>query len=41
MRTILAAVQGQEPVIFGFGNIGGLGEALVAHWGAHGELLTD
>ena len=41
MKTILAEAQGKEPVVFGFGNIGGLGEAMVAHWNADGLPLTD
>jgi hypothetical protein len=41
MKTILVEAQGKEPVVFGFGNIGGLGEAMVAHWNADGRPLTD
>ena len=40
MKAILSRDQDRRSVVFGFGNIGGLGEALVEHWNTHGEPLT-
>jgi poly-gamma-glutamate synthase PgsB/CapB len=36
MKAVLAEARGKQPVVFGFGNIGGLGKALVTHWNASG-----
>lgn len=36
-RRALSAVEDGERIVFGFGNIGGAGEALVRHWSEVGE----
>ncbi len=40
MRAVLAGSPSPEAVVFGFGNLGGLGERLVEYWRANGESLT-
>lgn len=37
MQSVLPRIRDAGGVVFGFGNIGGAGEALVAHWRAAGE----
>ncbi len=37
MARILAESHDREPLLFGFGNFGGLGEAMAAHWLEWGE----
>jgi len=36
-RTVLSGMRGAWGVVFGFGNIGGAGEALATHWSKIGE----
>jgi hypothetical protein len=38
-QSVLLGMGDTGGVVFGFGNIGGAGEALVAHWSAAGERL--
>ncbi|UCC49852.1 MAG: poly-gamma-glutamate synthase PgsB [Gemmatimonadota bacterium] len=37
MQTVLSGIRDVGGIVFGFGNIGGAGEALVMHWGRAGE----
>jgi poly-gamma-glutamate synthase PgsB/CapB len=37
-RTVLSGIADEGGVLFGFGNIGGVGQALVAHWSKAGKL---
>ncbi len=39
MQAVLADLEEEGVTLFGFGNMGGAGEALVAHWDAVGERL--
>jgi hypothetical protein len=36
-RRVLSGMRGVGGVVFGFGNIGGAGEALAKHWSKIGE----
>ncbi len=36
-QTALSGIREAGGAVFGFGNIGGVGEALVAHWSEAGE----
>lgn len=40
-EAALAAAEAREGFVFGFGNIGGLGEELVALWAREGEAMGD
>ncbi|NIM52862.1 MAG: poly-gamma-glutamate synthase PgsB [Gemmatimonadales bacterium] len=39
MRTVASGIRDSGGVVFGFGNIGGVGQALAAHWSEVGEPL--
>lgn len=39
MEEILAGTEDPEPLLFGFGNVGGLGEAMVKHWMERSEEI--
>jgi len=40
-ESVLSEIRGSGVVVFGFGNIGGVGKALVEHWATVGEAVGD
>jgi hypothetical protein len=40
-RTVTSSVRGERGIVFGFGNIGGLGGELVRHWSRVGERFQE
>ena len=40
MNLVTSTESATDSIVFGFGNFGGLGEALVAHWTEVGDPLT-
>lgn len=40
-EVVLGRAEGDHPLLFGFGNMGGMGEMLADHWSRSGSLLTE
>ena len=40
-ESVLSEIRDSGGVVFGFGNIGGVGEELVEHWAGIGEVVGD